>query len=78
MRFEWDPRKDELNRRKHGVGFDEAQTVFGDPLAVTIPDPDHSMEEHRHQTAGYSQRDRLIVVAHTYRDGRFASSARVK
>jgi uncharacterized DUF497 family protein len=41
--FEWDPRKDSTNRRKHGVGFAEATTVFADPLSITIPDPDHAV-----------------------------------
>lgn len=45
--FEWDPRKDLTNRQKHGVGFEEASTVFNDPLSITIPDPDHSMDEDR-------------------------------
>ncbi len=52
------------------LSFDEAATVFGDPLAVTIDDPDHSQEERRFLTTGLSQRQRLIIVAHTDRDGR--------
>jgi uncharacterized DUF497 family protein len=47
MEFEWDPRKDAGNRRKHDVGFREATTVFGDPLATTLPDMDHSVSEER-------------------------------
>jgi uncharacterized protein len=43
--FEWDPRKDSANRRKHGVGFSEASTVFENPLSITIADPDHAIEE---------------------------------
>ena len=46
MQFEWDPGKAQKDLTKHGVSFDEAATVFGDPLAVTIDDPDHSHEEH--------------------------------
>jgi uncharacterized DUF497 family protein len=52
VRFEWDPRKAGANLRKHGVSFDEASTVFGDPLAATVPDPDHSADEARCITIG--------------------------
>ena len=45
MKFEWDPRKAEASLEKHGISFHEAATVFGDPLALTYPDPDHSMGE---------------------------------
>jgi hypothetical protein len=45
--FEWDRRKDSANRRKHGVGFAEASTVFDDPFSITIPDPDHAIDEER-------------------------------
>ena len=69
MDFEWDPEKDEANQRKHGVSFDEASTVFGDPLAWTIDDPDHSADEARFLTTGLSSQ-RLIIVAHTDREGR--------
>ena len=65
MKFRWDPRKDRENRRKHGVSFEEAATVFADPLAGTIPDPDHSRREHRFVTIGFSSNHRLIVVSHT-------------
>jgi hypothetical protein len=65
MKFEWDERKELANRRKHGVTFREAATVFGDPLAATIPDPDHSYEESRFLTIGYSSINRLLVVSHT-------------
>lgn len=70
MQFEWDPAKDQQNQSKHGVSFDEASTVFGDPLAITIDDPDHSADENRMLTTGYSDRQRLIIVAHTDRDER--------
>jgi len=65
MDFEWDPRKAEINLRKHGVSFTEAGTVFGDDLAITVPDPDHSNEEHRYITIGWSNRRRLLMVSHT-------------
>jgi uncharacterized protein len=70
MQFEWDREKDHQNQAKHGVSFDEASTVFGDPLAITIVDPDHSSEESRMLTTGHSDRQRLIIVAHTDRDER--------
>ncbi len=55
MDFEWDPEKAEGNERKHGVAFSDASTVFGDPLAVTFSDPDHSLDEHRFLTFGASR-----------------------
>lgn len=64
MQFEWDRRKETSNRRKHGVGFREAATVFGDPLATTFPDIDHSAFEDRFLTIGASASGRLLVVAH--------------
>ncbi|MFH1907893.1 MAG: BrnT family toxin [Chloroflexota bacterium] len=67
MDFEWDPRKAEINLRKHGVSFTEAGTVFGDYLAITVPDPDHSDDEDRYITIGWSNRRRLLMVAHTDR-----------
>ncbi len=67
MEFEWDPKKADLNERKHGVAFQEAATVFGDPLAVTFEDPDHSINEHRYITFGLSFYKRLLVVSHTDR-----------
>jgi len=63
--FEWDPDKAEANLRKHGVSFDEASTVFGDPFARTRPDPLHSVEEDRWITLGESEEGRLLVVVHT-------------
>ena len=68
MEFEWDPRKAEKNLRKHGVSFTEAGTIFGDELSVTVPDPDHSDDEDRYITIGWSNRQRLIMVSHTERD----------
>jgi uncharacterized protein len=69
VQFEWDAEKAHTNLNKHGISFDEASTVFGDPLAVTIDDPDHSEDEQRFLTTGFSQRQRLIIVAHTDREG---------
>jgi hypothetical protein len=64
IRFEWDPRKERRNRQKHGVGFDEASTVFADTLSITILDPDHSGDEERWVTMGLSHRQRLLAVVH--------------
>ena len=66
--FEWDPEKASENEAKHGVSFPEATTVFGDPLSVTIPDPDHSVGEERFLTIGMSHQQRLLVVVHADRD----------
>jgi uncharacterized DUF497 family protein len=54
MDFEWDEQKAAQNRKKHGVGFHEAATVFGDPMAISFPDPDHSTDEERYITIGTS------------------------
>jgi uncharacterized DUF497 family protein len=70
VQFEWDLNKAAENLTKHGVSFDEASTIFGDPLATTIDDPDHSIDENRFLTMGYTSKHRLIVVAHTEREGR--------
>ena len=70
MEFEWDPDKAAVNETKHGVTFLEAATVFGDPLAITFADPDHSVNEQRYLTFGLSRLDRLLVVSHTDREGR--------
>lgn len=67
MKFEWDAEKANRNARKHGVSFHEAATVFGDPLALTYPDPDHSTAEQRYITVGMARTGRVLVVAHTDR-----------
>jgi uncharacterized protein len=67
MEFEWDPKKADTNKRKHGVTFQEGTTVFGDPLAITFADPDHSEDEERYITFGMSPRRRLLVVSHASR-----------
>ncbi len=61
--FESDPKKAESNARKHGVTFDEAVTAFADPLALLMPDPDHSVGEERYVVLGMSNQRRLLVVA---------------
>lgn len=68
--FEWDAEKAESNRCKHRVSFDEASTVFGDPLALLMPDPDHSVGEQRYVLLGLSNRRKLLVVAHAERSPR--------
>ena len=67
LRFTWDPEKAAANLRKHGVGFPEAVTAFGDPLAISIPDPEHSVAEKRWLLLGTSSAGRILVVAHTDR-----------
>jgi uncharacterized DUF497 family protein len=67
LRFSWDSRKARANERKHGIGFPEATTAFGDALSVTIPDPDHSAGESRYVLVGMTYRARLVVVAHSER-----------
>ena len=65
--FEWDEDKASQNLQKHGVSFEEAATVFGDTLSLTIEDPLHSMEEQRFVTIGLSLRHRILVLVHTDR-----------
>lgn len=67
MNFEWDPRKAAENLRRHGITFDEGATVFGDPLALTFSDPDHSESEERLITFGLSLQNRLLIVSHAPR-----------
>ncbi len=68
LRFQWDERKASTNRRKHGVSFEEARTVFFDDHAMIIPDPDHSQDEARFVLMGLSARLRTLVVCHCYRE----------
>lgn len=67
LQFEWDAEKEALNRKKHGVSFEEAATAFGDPMSLTVPDAGHSLEEERFVLLGLSYRGRLLVVVHTER-----------
>ena len=69
MRFEWDGTKATSNLKKHHVSFDEAVTVFYDPLAASFADPDHSRDDSRLVTVGYSVQGRLLVVCHVERAG---------
>ena len=69
MDFKWDSEKAVLNRKKHGVSFEEATTVFYDPLSATFDDADHSIGEQRLITVGFSSQGHLLVVSHTERPG---------
>jgi uncharacterized protein len=70
MEFEWNKDKAKANLTKHGVSFDEAKTVFDDPLHVDFYDPDHSEDEERYIIVGQSQQGRLLVVSYTERRDR--------
>ena len=65
LRFDWNPEKERANIARHGISFAEATTVFADTLSRTIPDPDHSVGEHRCIIMGVSHRARLLVVVYT-------------
>ena len=67
LHFEWDSQKDLINRRKHGVSFEEASTVFEDVNALVINDPEHSEDEERFVILGFSLQANLLVVCHCYR-----------
>jgi len=67
LRFEWDPQKAAANQRKHGVSFEEAETVFADECAILLDDPDHSVDEARLLVLGLSARLRTSVVSRCYR-----------
>jgi uncharacterized DUF497 family protein len=68
--YEWDPKKAKANLREHGVAFEDAASVFLDPLAVTYPDPEHSSEESREITIGHSAKLGVIFLSHTQRGDR--------
>ncbi|EGK90052.1 BrnT family toxin [Microcoleus vaginatus PCC 9802] len=67
MKFEWDENKAAVNLSKHGISFEEARTVFDDPLYVDFYDPDHSDEEDRYIIVGESQQGNLLIVSYTER-----------
>ncbi|MBD2328000.1 BrnT family toxin [Alkalinema sp. FACHB-956] len=67
LEFEWNPLKAEANERKHGVSFEEAESVFYDEYARLIPDPDHSIGEERFILLGVSEISRLLTVVHLYK-----------
>jgi uncharacterized DUF497 family protein len=68
LRFEWDPRKNRSNQNKHGISFEEAETVFLDEGALLIDDPDHSDDERRFLLLGFSSRLHVLVVCHCDRN----------
>ncbi|MDX9992845.1 MAG: BrnT family toxin [Anaerolineales bacterium] len=68
VRIEWDSRKAATNRRKHGISFDEASTIFDDPLALIFPDDEHSSDELRELMIGHSVQDKLVLVSFTERE----------
>jgi uncharacterized DUF497 family protein len=70
LQFEWDEDKAARNLKKHKIAFGEAATVFGDPLSVTFPDPDHSIEEDRFVILGTSENGSLLLVSYTDREER--------
>jgi len=76
-RFEWDPGKAQRNREKHGLGLEQAATVFADPKAVSLYDMDHSQNEDRWITLGLSAKSGLLVVCHTF-DWIDPSTARIR
>jgi uncharacterized protein len=67
LEFEWDPPKAEANQRKHGVSFEEAESVFYDEYARLVPDPDYSIGEERFLLLGVSEESRLLLVVHLYK-----------
>lgn len=69
LTFEWDESKSKTNLRKHSVGFDEGKTIFNDPFLLTFPDMDDSVDEERYISIGLSDRDRILVLIHTDRQG---------
>jgi len=68
LHFDWDDKKSVSNKKKHGISFEEAETVFHDPNARLISDPDHSEDEDRFVLLGLSEHLRILVVCHCYRE----------
>lgn len=69
MPFDWDPKKNKSNIKKHGVDFEEAETVFQDEMALEIPDEEHSGDEERWIIIGLSSKTRELMVCHCFRNG---------
>jgi uncharacterized protein len=70
IKIVWSEKKNRLNIFKHGVDFEEARTIFYDPLQLNGSDPDHSFDEQRYLTIGMSKQNRLLIVAHTFGNDR--------
>ena len=68
IKFEWDEKKDRINKTQHGISFEEAETIFADENGLIIYDPDHSDEEDRFILLGLSIKFRMLVVCHCYRE----------
>jgi uncharacterized DUF497 family protein len=68
IKFTWDENKNEINKRKHGLSFEEASEVFGDENAILFDDPDHSIEEDRFLIIGAVKSTKICIVSHCYRD----------
>ena len=68
LKFEWDEHKNEINKQKHGISFEEAQTVFYDENALLRDDPDHSQDEERFVLLGLSTQEKILIVCHCYRE----------
>ncbi len=66
--FEWDPKKNEINKKKHGLSFEVAKEVFYDEFAIVFDDPDHSIEEDRFLIIGSIRAEQICIVSHCYRD----------
>lgn len=68
LKFEWDPNKNEINKKKHGLSFETAKEVFYDEFAILFDDPDHSIEEERFLIIGSIKSEKICIVSHCYRD----------
>lgn len=68
LKFEWDPNKNEINKKKHGLSFETAKEVFYDEFAILFDDPDHSEEEDRFLIIGSIRTEQICIVSHCYRD----------
>lgn len=68
IKFEWDNNKNEINKKKHKISFEEAQTVFYDENAILFDDPEHSVDEERFLMLGISSTEKLCIVCHCYRN----------
>ena len=68
LKFEWDPAKNEINKKKHGLSFETAKEVFYDEFAVLFDDPDHSVDEDRFLIIGSTKTEQICIVSHCYRD----------
>ena len=68
VKFEWDEKKNEINKKKHGLSFEEAREVFGDENAILFDDPDQSLDENRFLIIGSLKSSKICIVSHCYRD----------